>query len=137
MKNILTQLLAQRLLLIWGAFVLPVLGVKAQDISYYIQNTSQLNPDIPSPQEFLGYPIGTHFTRHDRIIAYFEELAKHSDKIQLETIGKTYEERPLIIATISSPSNLSNLEAIKQEHKKLVDPAPPLISASENPVVVL
>lgn len=137
MKNILTQLLAQRLLLIWGAFVLPVLGVKAQDISYYIQNTSQLNPDIPSPQEFLGYPIGTHFTRHDRIIAYFEELAKHSDKIQLETIGKTYEERPLIIATISSPSNLSNLEAIKQEHKKLVDPAQPLISASENPVVVL
>ena len=138
MKNsLIIKLLTPRLFLLWAVLAGPVLAGNAQGISYYIPDTSQLNPDIPTPEEFLGYPIGSHFTRHDRIVSYFEELAKHSDKIQLETIGKTYEERPLIIATISSPSNLSNLESIQQEHKKLVDPAQGVISAEDNPVVVL
>ena len=112
-------------------------ALKAQSISYYIADTSTLNPAIPSPEEFLGYSIGTHFTRHDRIVAYFKELEKHSDRITVETIGKTYEERPLIIATISDPENHGNLENIKSEHKKLVDPTEDLISTADNPVIVL
>src|SRR5690554_147749 len=106
-------------------------ALKAQSISYYIADTSTLNPAIPSPEEFLGYSIGTHFTRHDRIVAYFKELEKHSDRITVETIGKTYEERPLIIATISDPENHGNLENIKSEHKKLVDPTEDLISTAD------
>ena len=112
-------------------------ALRAQSISYYIADTSALNPAIPSPEEFLGYPVGTHFTRHDRIVAYFKELEKHSDRITVEIIGKTYEERPLIIATISDPENHVRLENIKSEHKKLVDPAQDIISAADNPVIVL
>lgn len=111
--------------------------LKGQDISYYIPDNGALNPAIPSPEAFLGYPIGTHYTRHDRIVAYFKELEKHSNRITVETIGKTYEERPLIIATITDPKNHGNLPSIKNEHKKLVDPAGGLISATDHPVIVL
>lgn len=125
------------LILFWVALVLPTFVIHGQEISYYIPDTNHLNPDIPSPEEFLGYPVGSHYTRHDRIVSYFEELARHSDKVQVETIGKTYEERPLIVATFTSSGNMGNLENIKREHKKLVDPAEAVISTEGNPVVVL
>ena len=34
---------------------------------YYFPNTgADLDPAIPTPEQFLGYPIGSHYTRADR-----------------------------------------------------------------------
>lgn len=68
---------------------------------------------IPSPAEFLGYPIGDRFTPHHRILAYFDELAKRSNLITVRTIGTTYEDRPLVLATITSQKNHAALETIR------------------------
>lgn len=68
---------------------------------------------IPSPSEFLGYPIGERFTPHHRILAYFDELAKRSSLITVRTIGTTYEDRPLVLATLTSPKNHASLDAIR------------------------
>lgn len=103
---------------------------------YYFAGKGTFDPAIPTPEQFLGYPIGTHYTRHDEIVAYFKELARLSPKVHVETIGKTYEERPQIIATITSTNNYGKLEQIRQEHLTLVDPAKPLPGA-DAPVVVL
>jgi hypothetical protein len=104
--------------------------------SYYFAGKGTFDPAIPTPEQFLGYPIGSHYTRHDEIIAYFNELARVSPKIHVQVIGKTYEERPQIIATITSTENYGRLEQIRQEHITLVDPAKPLVG-SNAPVVVL
>ena len=68
---------------------------------------------IPSPAEFLGYTIGDRFTPHHRILAYFDELAKRSSLITMRTIGTTYEDRPLVLATLTSAKNHANLDAIR------------------------
>lgn len=74
---------------------------------------------LQSPSEFLGYELGTEFTRHHEVVDYFEYLAKQvPDKIKLSGYGKTNERRPLLLAFISSPENVSNLETIRQEHLK-------------------
>src|SRR5687768_18618783 len=57
---------------------------------------------IPTPEEFLGYPLGERFTPHHRIIDYFRELDRRSDLLSLETFGESYEGRPLVLATIRS-----------------------------------
>ncbi|MEX6689838.1 M14 family zinc carboxypeptidase [Danxiaibacter flavus] len=103
--------------------------------NYYFRNAGTFDPKIPTPEQFLGYPIGTHYTRHDQIVAYFNELARVSNKIHVEVIGKTYEERPLIIATITSPDNYGRISNIKQAHATLVDPEAPL-PGKDVPVVV-
>jgi Zinc carboxypeptidase len=103
---------------------------------YYFAGKGTFDPAIPTPEKFLGYPIGSHYTRHDEIVAYFNELARLSPKIHVQTIGKTYEERPQIIATITSTANYGKLEQIRQEHLTLVDPEKPLPGA-DAPVVVL
>ncbi|WP_420155095.1 M14 family metallopeptidase [Siphonobacter sp.] len=105
--------------------------------SYYFPNTGTFDPRIPSPEQFLGYPIGTHYTRHDQIVAYFKELERTSNgKAHVQVIGKSYEERPQIILTVTAPENYSNLEKIRQKHLTVTDPAQPNLTKAD-PVIVL
>ena len=73
--------------------------------------------DLQSPSDFLGYELGTQFTRHHRVVDYYEYLAEAaSDRVRLQEYGKTNEGRPLFLAYISSAENSSKLEEIRQEH---------------------
>lgn len=103
--------------------------------TYYFPAGSTFDPKVPTPEQFLGYPVGSHYTRHDQILAYFRELERVSPRVHTQIIGKTYEERPLMIATITSPANYARLEQIRQEHRQLVDPSKPLGNPNQ-PVVV-
>jgi len=68
----------------------------------------------PSPEAFLGYPLGKHFTPHDKIVAYFKEVARTvPGQMKLEQYGTTYEGRPLLLAYIASPENIRRLEEIR------------------------
>jgi hypothetical protein len=58
--------------------------------AYFFPDGQRFDPAIPSPESFLGYAIGTHHTRHDRIVAYFQELARLSDRATYQEIGRTY-----------------------------------------------
>lgn len=111
---------------------LPLLAQK----SYFFPGEGAVNKDIPSPQEFLGYGIGDFHTRHDRIVAYFTELARLSDRIHIQEIGETYEQRPMIVATVTSPENYDNLESIRREHLQLIDPQSPLPTLEDMPVIL-
>ena len=84
----------------------------------------------------MGYEIGSHYTRHDRIVDYFQELARLSDKISVEIIGQSYEGRPLDVATITSAANHGRLEDIRKEPITIVDPEKTVLEAGHTPVVV-
>ena len=126
-------------LLIAAATVFAAPGVAQAQSSYFFPQASQaaaFDASIPTPEQFLGYPIGSRFTRHDQLVAYFQELARHSDKISVREIGRSYEGRPLLIATVTAASNQARLEQIRQQHATLVDPAQPRSAAGDSPVVV-
>jgi len=74
--------------------------------------------DLQSPSEFLGYEIGTEFTRHADVVSYFKQVAEQSDWVTYQEYGKTNERRPLTYAVISTPENLANLENIRTNHLK-------------------
>ncbi len=69
-----------------------------------------------SPAEFLGYSLGSNFTRHDKVVAYFEHVAENSPLVTFQQYGETNEGRPLIYAVITSEENLANLEDIRKAH---------------------
>lgn len=102
---------------------------------YYFPG-EKFNPDIPSPEEFLGYPIGDWHTRYDLIVKYYEKLDELSDLVKLETIGYTHEHRPKVILTIANESNMANLEAIRQTQVQLADPTQPKPDVSQMPSIV-
>lgn len=92
---------------------------------YFLKDKGPFDPAIPAPETFLGYPIGSFHTRHDRIVSYMEKLAELSDRASIHQYGKTYEHRPLIILTISDTEHLENLEALQERHLTLNDPRQP------------
>ena len=73
-----------------------------------------------SPEKFFGYAIGSKFTRHDRVVAYFQELQDNFPK-SVKTIpyGKTYEGRELLTVFIGSEEIIKNIEGIKNNHSLL------------------
>ena len=81
----------------------------------FITVTSQ---NIKSPSEFLGYELGSRFTRHYKVIEYFKSIASNSNNLKLEKYGETNEFRPLYISFISSKENIQNLEAIRIDNLK-------------------
>lgn len=78
--------------------------------------TSVLAQQLQSPSEFLGYELGSEFTRHADVIDYFQHLNEHSPRLQFKVYGKTSERRTLGYAVISAAANLENLEQIRQQH---------------------
>ncbi len=103
--------------------LIAILSIPVQAQEYFLKKYAPFDPKIPSPEEFLGYPVGSHHTRHDRIVAYFNTLAEISDKALFTQYGQTFEYRPLIILTISDPVNISNLDEIRDRHLKIIDPS--------------
>lgn len=76
------------------------------------------NSPILSPEAFLGYPLGERFTPHHKIVAYAQHIAQNSEMVTIETIGETYENRPLLNIVITSVTNQKNIEAIRTNNLK-------------------
>ncbi|HEU4861073.1 MAG TPA: M14 metallopeptidase family protein [Chitinophagaceae bacterium] len=80
------------------------------------------NAQLRSPDEFLGYKIGTRYTPHWKIVNYFQHIAANaSATLKLEEYGQTNEGRPLLLAFISSADNISRLEPIRLNNLRLAN----------------
>ncbi|REG87068.1 M14 family metallopeptidase [Algoriphagus antarcticus] len=73
---------------------------------------------IQTPEQFLGYKPGDRFTPHHRMVDYFEHVAANNPNVKLIQYGETNEKRPLIVAILSSPENMANLEQIRTDNLK-------------------
>lgn len=78
-----------------------------------IANGLLLSAQLQSPDDFLPHALGDNFTPHHLLVDYFEYVAANSNLVQLQPYGYTNEDRPLILAFISTPENLARLEAIR------------------------
>ena len=75
--------------------------------------------NVLSPSEFLGYDIGTQFSRHHQVIDYFRYVESQlKTQVKFVKYGETYERRPLYLAYISSEENIKNLETIRENNLK-------------------
>lgn len=115
-------------------FILGSFKSIAQD--YFYEDFKPFNKDIPSPEEFLGYPIGEYHTRHDLVIAYLEKLSSLSDRVTLFEYGRTHEQRKLVMAIITNSANHARLEEIKRKHKEVVDLNKKVSSFNDLPIIV-
>ena len=102
------------------------------DLSYYLPN-ERYNSEIPTPKEIIGHEVGEWHVTHDKLVMYMRALAKASDRITIEERGKTYEDRPLLLLTITSPNNHKNLEEIRKKH---IDATNDTSVSTDNTVVV-
>jgi len=67
-----------------------------------------------SPKAYLGYELGSRFSRHHQVVDYFEHVATQNENVKLIKYGETYEKRSLNLAIVTSPNNFSKLEQIRK-----------------------
>ncbi len=91
--------------------------------SYYLPQNVTYDASIPTPQKFLGYQVGEQHVTPYETITYMKELARLSNRFKVETYARTFENRELLLATVTSPQNHARIEQIKTEHQKLVNPS--------------
>ena len=80
---------------------------------------------IPTPKDILGYHIGRPktLTYYADALKYYRALEKAAPgKVKIETIGKSDEDRELVIVWISSEANMRNLDRNKANLARIADP---------------
>jgi hypothetical protein len=75
----------------------------------------------PTPESVLGYKPGAdfHLATYEDSLGYFRKLAAASNRIKLVNVGKTTQGREWVIAFISDPANLAQLEHYKEISRRL------------------
>ncbi len=100
-------------------------STQAAPLSYYLPADVSYDASIPTPDEVLGYGVGTWHVRPDQVVDYMRRLAAASPRITLEEQGRTHEDRLQVLLTITSPANHGRIEEIRREHIALSDPTNP------------
>lgn len=79
---------------------------------------------VPSPFSVLGFTPTADKTIADwrQITDYFAKVDRASDRVTVKEIGRSTNGKPLIVAFISSPNNIKNLERYRRISAKLADP---------------
>ena len=77
---------------------------------------ANLYGQLQPPGKFLPHEYGQQFTPHYMLVDYVEHVAENSPNVKLVEYGLTPEGRPLLLAFISTPGNLAQLEEIRQNN---------------------
>lgn len=92
---------------------------------------------LKSPDQFLGYPLGSKYTPHYKIVAYFQYVAAAvPGQVKLEQYGTTQEGRPLLLAAVASPSNFNRLESIRQNNLRLAGVLTDQPARTDQPAII-
>jgi len=93
----------------------------------YLPESVSYVPDsdtVPSPTKVLGHLAGApdELSRVTDVHGYFRRLDEASDRVQTFVIGTSEEGREMLLALISDPENLANLDHLKDVTARLADP---------------
>ena len=111
----------------------------AQDsinLNYYLPQNITYDENIPKPADIIGHEVGEWHVTHDKLMFYMQTLAEKSNRISIENRGFTFEGRPILLLTITSPENHNNLERIREEHIALTEKESSSVSLENMPIVV-
>ncbi len=90
-------------------------------LDYYLPKGVQYDSSIPTPKSVLGAEVGEWHVRHDQLVNYMYAVAEASDRVTISEYARSYENRPLLMLTITAPENHKNIGQIKREHVQLTD----------------
>ncbi len=121
-----------------GLFLsLSSLSLAQTGLEYYLPANTPYDPEIPTPREVLDHEVGEWHVSHDKLVQYMRLIASKSPRISIEEYGRSYENRPLLLLTITSEKNHASIESLRERHHQLTDPQRSgELSLSELPAVV-
>ena len=116
------------------SFAQPSFNEYPHDLSYFLPKSIQqgsldvalpgnYNKAIPTPKEVLGFELGERYCEWSDVLHYVEAVDAASERIKVVELGRTHQKRRLVELIITSEANHANLDKIKADHLRLLDPA--------------
>jgi hypothetical protein len=111
--------------------VAPAASVESTAASSWIETPAaaaalplpELDPAVADPASYLGYPLGSRFTTHARLLGYLDTLERSSPRVHQLSYGATVEGRPLRLVVITSPENHARLDELRTGLRRLASGA--------------
>ena len=77
--------------------------------------------NVPSPKQFLGHDAceDYYLANYVELTNYWKAVAAKSDRLTVQSIGKTEDGRDQMMCIITDPSNRRNLESIRKGNERL------------------
>lgn len=102
------------ILLATGVFAQPQADEYPYDLTYFLPEGSRsYDPQIPTPEEILGFQLGEQHAGWDQVVEYMRTLARCSDRVTIRETGRTYQHRPFIEVVFTSAENQKNIDRLK------------------------
>ena len=79
---------------------------------------------VPTPEQFFGFRPGApgELARYPKVLEYLQLLAKSTDRVKYEELGKTTMGNIYSLVRISSPENLARFDRLVAINRRLADP---------------
>ena len=102
----------------------PLCGLAVVVVSAVLAARAAGGEPVPSPESHLGFRPGadSRLATWDQVVSYLEKAARASDRIKLKTLGQTTEGRPYVVAFVSAPETIRDLDRYRRLQAKLSDP---------------
>ncbi len=107
-------------LFLWGINA-PI--AVAQPSQSYFPDTVSFDQNIPKPERYLGFDVGSWHVSPDALTGYMRHLAQGSERVYIETIGYSHERHALSHVFISSPENIASLDERLLQHQSATSAA--------------
>lgn len=86
------------------------------ELAWYLPADVRYDASFPKPADVLGWEVGEWHVRHDQLVHWYQHVAAQSPRMVLTEYARSHEQRPLLLAAVSSPANLARLEEIRVAH---------------------
>ncbi len=94
------------------------------------------DPAVPKPADIIGHAVGARMTRFDRLVDFIYAIDAASDRISVKQLTTTWEGRPILLVTSTSPENQARLEEIRTAHLAAVNPETDGAANGDLPAIV-
>ncbi len=93
-------------------------------LTLLVQTPVAARQGVPAPEQYFGFKIGTdgELARYPKILEYFQLIAKQTDRVKYEELGKTTMGNSYPLLRISSPQNLAKFDRLVEINRRLADP---------------
>ncbi len=88
-------------------------------ILIFISEVAITTAQVTPPDAFFPHGMGEHFTPHHLLVDYYEKVAEESPLVEVMQYGSTNQDRPLILAFVTSEANHAILEDIRKNNLKM------------------
>ncbi len=87
-------------------------------------SAGQAAQTVQTPEQFFGFRPGAdgELARYPKVLEYFQLLAKSTDRVKYEELGKTTMGNVYALVRISSPQNLARFDRLVEINRRLADP---------------